>query len=122
MIICKMDKNIYLDEMIQRVDTLYNSPKNPKNLKVYRAVFDDILDDDEVWETPKKQADFLLTDYIHETLSEKDLKELLRVVLGVYTQELSEENINKLKSAYEKQNSDTLKIIVKDDLVCGYTY
>lgn len=122
MIICKMDKKVYLDEMIQRVDTLYNSPKNPKNLKVYRAVFDDILDDDEVWETPKKQADFLLTDYIHETLSEQDLKEFLRVVLGVDTQELSEENINKLKSAYEKQNSDTLKIIVKDDLVCGYTY
>lgn len=122
MIICKIDKNIYLDEIIKRVDTLYNSPKNPKDLKVYRAVFDDILDDDEVWETPKKQADYLLTDYIHETLSEKDIKELLRVVLGVDTQELSEENINKLKSAYEKQNSDTLKIIVKDDLVCGYTY
>lgn len=122
MIICKMDKKVYLDEMIQRVDTLYNSPKNPKDLKVYRAVFDDILDDDEVWETPKKQADYLLTDYIHETLSEQDIKELLRVVLGVDTQELSEENISELTNAYEEQNSDTLKIIVKDDLVCGYTY
>ncbi len=100
MIICKMDKKVYLDEMIQRVDTLYNSPKNPKNLKVYRAVFDDILDDDEVWEMPKKQADYLLTDYIHETLSEQDIKALLylvRLAFRVFTHRLYTRNAKRTR-------------------------